>query len=60
MSDVLMSALQLKVKSLTRQVETLAPENERVRNLLTEFDIRHDQDQAEISRLRDELARREP
>lgn len=55
-----MAALQIKVESLTRQVETLGPENERVRKLLTEFDIRHDQDQAEIGRLRDELARREP
>ena len=51
MSDVMMKALQLQVESLTRQVEKLGPENERVRNLLTEFDQRHDADQARISAL---------
>ncbi|MBB05868.1 MAG: hypothetical protein CML03_10170 [Pseudooceanicola sp.] len=52
MSDVMMKVLQLQNESLTRQVETLGPENERVRNLLTEFNKRHDADQAEIERLR--------
>ena len=55
MSDVMMKALQQQNESLTRQVEQLGPENVRVRNLLTEFDQRHDQDQAEIERLRDIL-----
>lgn len=52
MSVVMMDALKVQVASLTRQVETLAPENERVRKLLTEFDVRHDKDKAEIDRLR--------
>lgn len=55
MSEVMMGVLQKQVESLTRQVETLGPENERVRNLLTEFDKRHDADQAEIWRLKREL-----
>jgi hypothetical protein len=50
-SDVLMTALQMKIESLTRQVETLAPENRRVRKLLTEFDQRHDTDKARIGSL---------
>ena len=53
MSGVMMKVLQIQNEVLTRQVETLGPENERVRNLLTEFDKRHDADQAEIERLRD-------
>lgn len=57
MSDVMMKALQLQNESLTRQVEQLGPENERVRKLLTEFDRRHDRDQAEIARLREALRR---
>jgi hypothetical protein len=52
MSEVMMGVLQRQVESLTRQVEQLGPENERVRKLLTEFDERHDRDQAEIARLR--------
>jgi len=40
MSDAMMGVLQRQVESLTRQVEELGPENERVRNLLTEFDRR--------------------
>lgn len=56
MSDVMMRALQMQVESLTRQVEALAPENERVRKLLTEFDARHDEDQAKIWRLKRELS----
>ena len=56
MSEVMMKVLQIQNESLTRQVETLGPENERVRNLLTEFDRRHDADQAEIERLRDAIS----
>jgi hypothetical protein len=56
MSDVMMKALQIQVESLTRQVESLGPENERVRKLLTEFDQRHDADQARIRELEAELA----
>lgn len=56
MSDVMMKALQIQNESLTRQVEQLGPENERVRKLLTEFDRRHDIAQAEIERLQRELA----
>ena len=52
MSVVMMEALKVHVASLTRQVESLAPENERVRKLLTEFDRRHDADQQEIARCR--------
>jgi FtsZ-binding cell division protein ZapB len=55
----MMRALQLQVESLKRQVEKLGPENERVRNLLTEFDQRHDADQNRIAALtaeRDALA----
>lgn len=48
MSDVMMKALQVQVESLTRQVKSLSKENERVRKLLTEFDERHDRDQARI------------
>lgn len=47
-----MRVLQQQIESLTSQVEQLGPENERVRKLLTEFDQRHDRDQAEIDRLR--------
>ena len=47
----MMKALQLQVESLTRQVERLGPENERVRKLLTEFDQRHDADQNQIAAL---------
>lgn len=57
MSDVMMAVLQGQVESLTRQVKQLAPENERVRKLLTEFDRRHDQDQARIEALEAENAR---
>ncbi len=56
MSDVMMGVLQRQVESLTRQIEELGPENERVRNLLTEFDKRHNEDQAEIWRLKRELS----
>lgn len=59
MSDVMMKALQIQVESLTRQVESLGPENERVRKLLTEFDQRHDADQARIAELETELAEAE-
>lgn len=55
MSEVMMGVLQRQVESLTRQVEQLIPENERVRKLLTEFDLRHDADQAEIARLKAQL-----
>lgn len=55
MSDVMMGVLQRQIESLTRQVEQLGPENERVRRLLTEFDKRHDEDSAEISELRRRL-----
>ncbi len=58
MSEVMMKVLQQQVESLTRQVEQLGPENERVRKLLTEFDERHDRDQAEIGRLRAALGDR--
>jgi hypothetical protein len=61
MSDVMIGVLQRQVESLTRQVEKLGPENERVRNLLTEFDQRHDADAARIAALeaeRDEALRR--
>lgn len=51
MSEVMLGVLQRQVESLTRQVEVLGPENERVRKLLTEFDRRHDLDRAEIERL---------
>jgi len=51
MSDAMMGVLQRQVESLTRQVEELGPENERVRNLLTEFDQRHDRDAARIAAL---------
>ena len=56
MSDVMMKALQLQIESLARQVEQLAPENERVRKLLTEFDKRHDRDGARIEQLEAQLA----
>lgn len=52
----MMKALQIQVESLTRQVDTLGPENERVRKLLTEFDQRHDADQARLRELEDEFA----
>ena len=48
MSDVMKGFLPSQVESLTRQVEKLGPENEQVRNLLTEFDLRHQRDQATI------------
>lgn len=52
MSEVMIGVLQRQVESLTRQVEQLGPENERVRKLLTEFDKRHNADQCEIARLK--------
>lgn len=55
MSEVLMGVQQRLIESLTRQVEKLAPENEQVRKLLTEFDERHTKDQAEITRLKARL-----
>ncbi|WP_417724606.1 cell division protein ZapB [Salipiger sp.] len=58
MSDVMMKALQMQNESLTRQVEQLGPENERVRRILTEFDARHDADQARITALEAQLAAR--
>lgn len=57
MSDVMMKALQIQVESLTRQVEQLAPENERVRQLLTDFTERHMSDEARIAALEAESAR---
>lgn len=60
MSVVLMEAQREIIASLRRQVEQLSAlnaelteENERVRNLLTEFDRRHDADQARIAELED-------
>ena len=52
MSDVLMAALQMQVASLSRLTMRLVPENERVRDLLTEFNDRHEADQLMIERLR--------
>lgn len=52
MSGALMEGLRLQVVSLKRVVDTLGSENTRVRELLAEFDLRHDRDQAEITRLR--------
>lgn len=46
MTDPLMPVMQIKIEALERQVTKLSEENERVRNLLTEFDIRHDVDVA--------------
>lgn len=57
MSEVMMKVLQQQVESLTRQVEQLGPENERVRKLLTEFDERHNRDQARVEALEAENAR---
>jgi regulator of replication initiation timing len=59
MSEVLMAALGVQVKSLGRQLAevtaknaALTEENARVRALLTEFDQRHAADQAELAALR--------
>lgn len=60
MSDAMMKALQIQNESLTRQVEQLGTENKRVRKLLTEFDRRHNIDQVEIKRLRDEMSNVRP
>lgn len=53
-----MEAQREMIASFRRQIELLAErnvelteENERVRNLLTEFDRRHDADQARIAEL---------
>ena len=57
MSDVMMKALQIQVESLTRQVKQLAPENEQVRQLLTDFTERHMSDEARIAAQDAEIAR---
>ena len=58
MNAAMMSVLQLKVESLSRQLGEVAKhnadlttENERVRKLLDEFARRHERDQAQIEKL---------
>ncbi|MFY0633638.1 MAG: hypothetical protein JXQ91_07495 [Vannielia sp.] len=49
--DGMMTAMQVRIDSLDRQVKELAEERDRVRKLLTEFDERHDRDAARIAAL---------
>lgn len=56
MNDVLMAAMQIRIESADRQLKKLVEENAEVRKCLTEFDLRHDADQAEIARLTAALA----
>jgi len=60
MSVIMMNALEIQVKSLSRQVEylvsehdRLAKENDQVRNLLAEYDKRHDSMVAALTEVRD-------
>ena len=56
MSDALMAAMQIRIESTERQLKKLVVENAEVRKCLTEFDLRHDADQATIARLTAALA----
>jgi hypothetical protein len=55
MNEAMMAAMQIKIESLERQTRELAEENAAVRKCLTEFDLRHDEDQARARQLAEAL-----